>query len=205
MRLRQILLNLLSNACKFTKQGEVRLRARRVVDGHNWVELAVADTGIGMTAGAAGPAVPGVQPGRRLDRSTLRRNRAGARDHPPAGAHDGWRCDGDERGRQGLGLHPAPARQRRRRGSQRARLRAPGRRGVRAGDRRRRHRTRAARGSSQGGRVFGRHRRRRLAGIEARQAIAPHRHHPRRHDAGPRRLVGAGGIAAGQRAWQRFR
>jgi signal transduction histidine kinase len=50
MRLRQILLNLLSNACKFTKQGEVALRARKLVDGCGWIELAVADSGIGMTA-----------------------------------------------------------------------------------------------------------------------------------------------------------
>ena len=49
MRLRQILLNLLSNACKFTKEGEVALRARRSVDGRDWIELAVADSGIGMT------------------------------------------------------------------------------------------------------------------------------------------------------------
>jgi adenylate cyclase len=49
MRLRQILLNLLSNACKFTKQGDVTLRARRVTNGGRWVELSVADTGIGMT------------------------------------------------------------------------------------------------------------------------------------------------------------
>jgi len=49
MRLRQILLNLLSNACKFTKEGEVRLRARRVANGRDWIEFAVADTGIGMT------------------------------------------------------------------------------------------------------------------------------------------------------------
>jgi signal transduction histidine kinase len=45
MRLKQILLNLLSNACKFTKEGEVALR----VHGRDWVELAVADTGIGLT------------------------------------------------------------------------------------------------------------------------------------------------------------
>jgi signal transduction histidine kinase len=50
MRLRQILLNLLSNACKFTKEGEITLRARRVANGGRWVELAVADSGIGMTA-----------------------------------------------------------------------------------------------------------------------------------------------------------
>jgi adenylate cyclase len=50
MRLKQILLNLLSNACKFTKEGEVALRTRKVADGRDWVELAVADTGIGMTA-----------------------------------------------------------------------------------------------------------------------------------------------------------
>jgi two-component system, NtrC family, sensor kinase len=49
MRLRQILLNLLSNACKFTKQGDVKLRARRVRNGRDWIELAVADSGIGMT------------------------------------------------------------------------------------------------------------------------------------------------------------
>src|SRR5262249_21514390 len=49
MRLRQILLNLLLNACKFTKQGEVKLRVKKVVDGRNWIEIAVADTGIGMT------------------------------------------------------------------------------------------------------------------------------------------------------------
>ena len=39
----------LSSACKFTKEGEVALRVRKVADGRDWVELAVADSGIGMT------------------------------------------------------------------------------------------------------------------------------------------------------------
>jgi len=49
MRLRQILLNLLSNACKFTKAGEVKLAAHRG-NGSSFIEFAVSDTGIGMTA-----------------------------------------------------------------------------------------------------------------------------------------------------------
>src|SRR5215471_17914904 len=50
LRLRQILLNLLSNACKFTKGGEVSLRVRSVsIESRPWLEFAVADTGIGMT------------------------------------------------------------------------------------------------------------------------------------------------------------
>jgi signal transduction histidine kinase/CheY-like chemotaxis protein len=49
MRLRQILLNLLSNACKFTKDGEITLRVKKVVNGRNSVEISVSDTGIGMT------------------------------------------------------------------------------------------------------------------------------------------------------------
>src|SRR6202030_4227847 len=62
MRLRQILLNLFSNACKFTKQGEVALRVQKVVDGRNWIEFAMADTGIGLTAEQQAKLVEGITP-----------------------------------------------------------------------------------------------------------------------------------------------
>src|SRR5579871_6302704 len=45
-KVRQCLLNLLSNACKFTSNGTVRLTAARESD---WIAFTVSDTGIGMT------------------------------------------------------------------------------------------------------------------------------------------------------------
>ncbi len=55
-RLRQVLNNLLSNACKFTRDGRVTLSAERRGDGRGRDEVvfAVADTGIGMTAEEVG-------------------------------------------------------------------------------------------------------------------------------------------------------
>ncbi|HYG67094.1 MAG TPA: ATP-binding protein, partial [Anaeromyxobacteraceae bacterium] len=53
-RLRQVLVNLLGNAAKFTREGEIVLAAREERrDGARWAVLAVRDTGIGMTADEA--------------------------------------------------------------------------------------------------------------------------------------------------------
>jgi signal transduction histidine kinase len=50
MRLRQTLLNLMSNANKFTEKGTVTIAAHQGQEnGRDWVTLSVADTGIGMT------------------------------------------------------------------------------------------------------------------------------------------------------------
>ena len=53
LRLRQILINLLGNAIKFTEEGSVLLRAEGVAspkagDGRHWVRFEVSDTGIGI-------------------------------------------------------------------------------------------------------------------------------------------------------------
>jgi signal transduction histidine kinase len=50
MRLRQAMLNLMSNANKFTERGTITVDARQGQEnGRDWITIAVADTGIGMT------------------------------------------------------------------------------------------------------------------------------------------------------------
>jgi adenylate cyclase len=49
-RMRQVVLNLLSNACKFTENGTVGIAVARERDrGRDWVVIEVTDTGIGMS------------------------------------------------------------------------------------------------------------------------------------------------------------
>jgi signal transduction histidine kinase len=73
VRTRQILLNLLGNAVKFTPEGEVRvhLSARRLEDGRFAVHFAVADTGIGIPQEQLGRLFVAFQ---QLDGSTTRRH-----------------------------------------------------------------------------------------------------------------------------------
>lgn len=50
MRVRQALMNLLSNSSKFTSNGTITISAaRKRLDDGDWIEVAVTDTGIGMT------------------------------------------------------------------------------------------------------------------------------------------------------------
>jgi PAS domain S-box-containing protein len=71
MRVRQIVLNLLSNACKFTEDGEVTFTVERDrAEGQDWLRFTVADSGIGMSAEQTGKLF---QEFSQADSSTTRR------------------------------------------------------------------------------------------------------------------------------------
>ena len=71
-KVRQILYNLLSNACKFTDRGTITLRAEVVVDGEDveWLEIEVVDSGIGIPDDRLEELF---QPFRQADESTTRK------------------------------------------------------------------------------------------------------------------------------------
>ena len=109
-RLRQCLLNLLSNACKFTKGGTVSLTVTREKQaGHDCCDFAVSDTGIGMTAEQfAGCSRPSARPTPRPRASTAAR--VWAWPSPRFCPDDGRRRDLSQRSRPGLGFHSSAAR-----------------------------------------------------------------------------------------------
>jgi PAS domain S-box-containing protein len=70
-RVRQVLFNLLSNACKFTEKGRITLEVvRQPADGADWISFRVRDSGIGMTPAQLAKLF---QPFTQADNSTTRR------------------------------------------------------------------------------------------------------------------------------------
>src|SRR5262249_16721390 len=69
-KVRQSLFNLLSNACKFTEGGTVRLEVVREDRDGSWLTFSVADTGIGITPDHLGTLF---QPFSQVDPSATRR------------------------------------------------------------------------------------------------------------------------------------
>ena len=198
MRLRQILLNLLSNACKFTKNGEVALTvAPRRVDGGDVVEFAVRDTGIGMTPeqqaklfeeftqaeSSTARRFGGTGLGLAITRKLARMMGGEVTVTSEAGKGSVFtvRLPGPPQ----ITMPAAQAGARRHQWE------------LHPGHRRRRHRARSDQRAAQIGRLCGGDRGRRPRGDQARQGAAADRDHARRDDARSRRLVGAGGASSG--------
>ncbi len=91
-RLRQILINLIGNAIKFTEHGEVVLRVEQEsrTDSQVILHFSVTDTGIGIPHDKRDKLFKAFSQARLVDHTQVRRYGAGAGDLVAVGATDGW-------------------------------------------------------------------------------------------------------------------
>ena len=90
-RLRQVLMNLVGNAIKFTEHGEVVVNVALEEAGVEAVVLriGITDTGIGIPTDKLRSDLRAIRTGRRLDHPTVRRHRTWPGDLVQAGGDDG--------------------------------------------------------------------------------------------------------------------
>ena len=101
MRLRQALLNLASNANKFTEKGTVTIARAAADDGRDWITIAVTDTGIGMTPEQMGRLFQEFSQATPRPRAQVRRHGPRPRHQPALLPDDGRRHHGGERAGKG--------------------------------------------------------------------------------------------------------
>ena len=202
---RQILLNLISNAAKFTDDGVITLDVRRrQIENRDWVAFAVTDTGVGMSADQLAKLF---QPFTQAD-TTISRNYGGtglglALTRRLCQMMGGDVTVGSEPG-QGFAIHGDAAadgrhdarrgQPRKRRGCGRAIFPAGG-----VGDRRRSDRPRSDDPLSGAGGAARRRRGGRRERAARGQRATSHRHHAGRDDAPHRRLERSYGAEGGRR------
>ncbi|MCZ7626172.1 MAG: ATP-binding protein [Candidatus Methylomirabilis sp.] len=93
VRLRQILVNLVGNAIKFTERGGITIRAEALIEadlGQCWLHCSVADTGIGIPLERQAAIFDSFT---QVDGSTTRQyggDRPGSDHYGQTGHHDGW-------------------------------------------------------------------------------------------------------------------
>jgi signal transduction histidine kinase len=108
-KIRQILLNLLSNAAKFTDKGSIRLRLAPPAGRPQPIQFIIADTGIGMTQGQVTQLFQAFSQGDSSTVPPLRRHRPRPRHHQGLHRHARRHHRGPEQARRRHRLRRPPA------------------------------------------------------------------------------------------------